>query len=282
MTDRAAAVRVAVLQMTSGIEPAANAATIAEGAIDAAGEGAAMLFTPEMAGLLDRNRSRARDYIVAEADSPTLATLRDAAAKAGIWLHVGSLPVLAENDAQGRFANRTFVIDPAGAIAARYDKIHMFDVDLATGETWRESGAYRPGKAVVTVDCPIGRLGLAICYDMRFPALFEELGRRACDAITVPAAFTVPTGRAHWHLLLRARAVEASAFVIAPAQTGLHADGRETFGHSLVIDPWGDVLLDMDDGPGLGFATLDRSRLTDVRRQVPSLVNRRDIPRLGQ
>jgi len=280
MIERAA-VRIAVLQMTSGIDPAANAATIAEGVTHAAGEGAAMLFTPEMAGLLDRNRLRARDHILAEADSPTLATLRETAAKAGIWLHVGSLPVLAEHDAQGRFANRTFVIDPAGAIAARYDKIHMFDVDLATGETWRESAAYRPGEAVVTVDCPVGRLGLAVCYDMRFPALFDELGRRACDVITVPAAFTVPTGRAHWHLLLRARAVEASAFVIAPAQTGLHADGRETFGHSLVIDPWGDVLLDMDAGPGLAFATLDHSRLTDVRRQVPSLANRRGIPRLA-
>ena len=280
MIERAA-VRIAVLQMTSGIDPAANVATIAEGAIHAAGDGAAMLFTPEMAGLLDRNRSRARDHILAEADSPTLATLREAAVKAGIWLHVGSLPVLAEHDAQGRFANRTFVIDPAGAIAARYDKIHMFDVDLATGETWRESAAYRPGEAVVTVDCPVGRLGLAVCYDMRFPALFDELGRRACDVITVPAAFTVPTGRAHWHLLLRARAVEASAFVIAPAQTGLHADGRETFGHSLVIDPWGDVLLDMDAGPGLAFATLDHSRLTDVRQQVPSLANRRGIPRLA-
>ena len=284
MTDRNAAVRIAVLQMTSGIDPAANAATMAEAAARAAGEGAAMLFTPEMAGLLDRNRGRARDHIVAEADSATLATLRDAAARAGIWLHVGSLPVLAEGDAEGRFANRTFVIDPGGAVVARYDKIHMFDVDLATGESWRESAAYRPGEQVVTVDSPVGRLGLAICYDMRFPALFEELGRCACDVITVPAAFTVPTGQAHWHLLLRARAVEASAFVIAPAQTGHHADGRETFGHSLVIDPWGDVLLDMGTEAGLGFATLDLARLADVRRQVPSLanrrlVNRREIPK---
>jgi predicted amidohydrolase len=279
MTGPAAAVRIALLQMTSGIDPAANAAAIADAAARAAGEGAAMLFTPEMAGLLDRNRARARAHIVAEADSPTLETLRASAARAGIWLHVGSLPVLAENDAQGRFANRTYVIDPTGAIAARYDKIHMFDVDLATGESWRESAAYRPGEAVVTVECPLGRLGLAICYDMRFPALFEELGRRACDAITVPAAFTVPTGHAHWHLLLRARAVEASAFVIAPAQSGLHADGRATYGHSLVIDPWGDVLLDMAEGAGLGFATLDPARLAEVRSQVPSLVNRREIPR---
>jgi predicted amidohydrolase len=276
-TDHHAAVRVAVLQMTSGIDPAANAATIAQGATRAAGEGAAMLFTPEMAGLLDRDRKRAREHIVAEAQSPTLAALRAAAANAGIWLHVGSLPVLAEHDGEGRFANRAFVIDPGGAIVARYDKIHMFDVDLATGESWRESAAYRPGNRVVTVDCPVGRLGLSICYDLRFPALFEELGRRKCDVITIPAAFTVPTGSAHWHLMQRARAVEASAFVIAPAQTGLHADGRETFGHSLVVDPWGDVLLDMGTEPGLGFATLDLARLADVRRQLPSLANRRRI-----
>jgi len=277
MSMPAGPVRIALLQMTSGIDPAANAATMADAVTRAAGEGAAMLFTPEMAGLLDRDRKRAREHIVSEADSPTLATLRDAAARAGIWLHVGSLPVLAD-DGDGRFANRAFVIDPSGAIVARYDKIHMFDVDLATGESWRESAAYRPGEQVVTVDCPVGKLGLAICYDLRFPALFNELGDRSCDAITIPAAFTVPTGIPHWHVLQRARAIEASAFVISPAQTGVHADGRETYGHSLVIDPWGEVLLDMGTEAGLGFATLDLSRLADVRRQVPSLVNRRPIP----
>lgn len=275
----AGAVRIAILQMTSGIDPAANAATIAAALAEAAGEGAAMLFTPEMAGLLDRNRARGSANIFPEAGNPTLATLQEAAARAGIWLHVGSIPVRAEGEGETRFANRCFVIDPTGAIAARYDKIHMFDVDLDTGESWRESAAYRPGAEVVTVDCPVGRLGLAICYDLRFPALFEELGRRRCDAITVPAAFTVPTGRAHWHLLQRARAVEASAFVIAPAQAGHHADGRDTYGHSLVIDPWGDVLLDMGEAAGLGYATLDLARLGEVRRQLPALANRRDIPR---
>lgn len=273
------AVRIAVLQMTSGIDPAANAATIAKAVAEAAGEGAAMLFTPEMAGLLDRDRARGSANISPEAGNPTLATLQDAAARAGIWLHVGSIPVRAEGEGEIRFANRCFVIDPNGAIAARYDKIHMFDVDLATGESWRESAAYRPGGEVVTVECPVGRLGLAICYDLRFPALFEELGRRRCDAITIPAAFTVPTGRAHWHLMQRARAVEASAFVIAPAQVGHHADGRETYGHSLVIDPWGDVLLDMGAEAGLGYATLDLARLGEVRRQLPALANRRSIPR---
>ncbi|WP_353228608.1 carbon-nitrogen hydrolase family protein [Novosphingobium sp.] len=275
------AVRIGVLQMTSGIDPVANAATIAAALTSAAHDGAAMLLTPEMAGLLDRDRARARDHIVMEEDSPTLATLRNAAARSGIWLHVGSLPVRAEGPGETRFANRAFVIDPSGAIVARYDKIHMFDVDLASGESWRESNAYRPGEQVVTVDCPIGRLGLAICYDVRFPALFEELGRRGCDVITVPAAFTVPTGRAHWHLMLRARAVEASAFVIAPAQTGHHADGRDTYGHSLVIDPWGDVLLDMGTDAGLDFAMIDLARVGEVRRQLPSLVNRRDIPRFN-
>jgi predicted amidohydrolase len=278
-------VRIALLQMTSGVDPAANAAAMVAAASEAAREGAAMLFTPEMSGLLDRDRARAAHYIVPEAESPVLAAVRSAAARAGIWVHIGSLAVQADADQGGRarWANRGFVIDPAGEIAARYDKIHMFDVDLASGETWRESAAYQPGAAVVTVDCPLGRLGLAICYDIRFPALFEELGRLRCDAIAIPAAFTVPTGRAHWHLLQRARAVEASAFVISAAQAGRHADGRETYGHSLVVDPWGDVLLDLgeDAAPGgvLGYADIDRARLGEIRGQVQSLANRRPIPR---
>ncbi len=277
--------RVALLQMTTGIDPAANAAAMAAAVAEAAGNGAAMLFTPEMSGLLDRDRARGSRHVVAEAESPVLETVRNAAAKAGIWVHIGSLAVQAAKDEQGvaRWANRAFVIDPAGEIAARYDKIHMFDVDLASGETWRESAAYQPGEAVVTVDCPLGRLGLAICYDIRFPALFEELGRLKCDAIAIPAAFTVPTGRAHWHLLQRARAVEASAFVIAAAQVGRHADGRETYGHSLVVDPWGDVLLDMgsESGPHgvLGYADIDLARIGEIRQQVPSLANRRAMPR---
>ena len=271
--------RIALLQMTTGINPAANAAAMARAAQDAASEGAAMLFTPEMSGLLDRDRARGSRHVVPEGESPVLAAVRDAAAKAGIWVHIGSLAVMAEG---ARWANRAFVITPSGEIAARYDKIHMFDVDLATGETWRESSAYQPGEAVVTVECPLGRLGLAICYDVRFPALFEELGRRRCDAIAIPAAFTVPTGRAHWHLMQRARAVEASAFVIAAAQVGRHEDGRETYGHSLVIDPWGEVLLDMGSEAGpqgaLGFAEIDLARIAEVRAQVPSLANRRAIP----
>ena len=274
--------RIAVLQMTAGIDPAANAATIVAAAERAAGEGAAMLFTPEMSGLLDRNRKRAAPHIVAEEASPVLAETREAAERHGLWIALGSLAVLREaNDLGAGLANRSLLVAPDGTIAARYDKIHMFDVDLASGESWRESNAYAPGEEVVTAATPLGRLGLTVCYDIRFPALFEELGRRRCDAIAIPAAFTVPTGKAHWHLLQRARAVEASAWVIAAAQTGLHADGRETFGHSLVVDPWGEVVLDMGVEPGLGLATIDAARTAQVRAQLPSLANRREIPRSG-
>jgi predicted amidohydrolase len=267
--------RIAVLQMTSGIDPLANAESLV-GAIGAAAmSGATMLFTPEMSGLIDRDRSRAAPNILPENLSPVLAAVREAAAGAGIWVAVGSIPVLRDD---GRWANRALVIDSSGEIAARYDKIHMFDVDLDTGESWRESAAYAPGDAVVTVDCPVGKLGLTICYDLRFPALFEALGRARCDAIAIPAAFTRPTGAAHWHVLQRARAIEASAFVISAAQVGQHQDGRETYGHSLVIDPWGDVLLDMGgESAGMSFVELDPMRIHEVRAQLPSLSNKRAI-----
>ena len=283
--------RIALLQMTSGINPARNAATIVDAIRRAADGGAAMIFTPEMSGLIDRDRKRAISHVVPEAQDRVLEATRAAAAQVGIWVALGSLAVARDD---GRFANRALVIDPTGAIAGRYDKLHMFDVDLATGESWRESNAYTPGEALgVVEDTPVGRLGLAICYDVRFPALFEALGRRRCDTIAIPAAFTVPTGRDHWHLLQRARAVEASAFVVSAAQVGHHEDGRDTYGHSVVIDPWGKVLLDMggaDGGgtdageaenagtAGLGFVDLDFGRIPDVRGQLPSLANRRIIP----
>lgn len=260
--------------MTSGIDPQANAATIVAAVGEAARGGAAMLFTPEMSGLLDRKRERAAQNIVAEADDAVLAAVREACAGAGIWAALGSLAIRRDD---GRWANRAFVIDASGDIAARYDKIHMFDVDLATGESWRESNAYAAGDKVTTVTTPLGKLGLAICYDVRFPALFEELGRAKCDVIAIPAAFTVPTGEAHWHLLQRTRAIEASAFVIAAAQGGLHEDGRSTYGHSLVVDPWGDVLLDMSIGAGVAFVEIDLARIAEVRAQLPSLANRRRI-----
>lgn len=269
-------VRIAVLQMCTGIDPGANARTVADAARDAAADGAAMLFTPEMSLLLDRDRKRGGPKIVAEGESGAIAAVANAAATVGLWIALGSAPVL---KADGRWANRSLLFAPDGSIAARYDKIHMFDVDLASGESWRESNAYAPGEEVVTARTPLGLLGLTICYDLRFPALFEELGRRRCDAIAIPAAFTVPTGRAHWHLLQRARAVEASAWVIAAAQSGRHEDGRETYGHSLVVDPWGEVVLDMGEGAGLGFAMIDPRRTAEVRAQLPSLANKREIPR---
>lgn len=261
--------------MSSGIDPEANAAAMvsAVGAADMGG--ATMLFTPEMSGLIDRDRKRAAGSIVLEEQSPVLAAMRNSAARTGMWLSVGSIPVLRED---GRWANRSFVIDSSGDIAARYDKIHMFDVDLETGESWRESAAYAPGEQVVTVETPVGRLGLTICYDLRFPALFDALGRAQCDVIAIPAAFTRPTGAAHWQVLQRARAIEASAFVVAAAQVGLHQDGRETYGHSMVIDPWGEILLEMDgEQAGLGFADIDPDRIKTVRAQLPSLANKRPI-----
>ena len=267
--------RAAVLQMTSGIDPAANARVITQAVAEAKAQGAAMLFTPEMCGLLDRDRQRAAAHIVAEAANPVLAAAREAAAREGLWVALGSLAVARED---GRWANRSFVIDANGAIVARYDKIHMFDVDLASGESWRESSAYTPGEAVVTCESPLGRLGLTICYDLRFPLLFAALGRARCDVIAIPAAFTRPTGAAHWHVLQRARAIEGSCYVIAAAQAGRHADGRETYGHSLVVDPWGEVLLDMGEGTGLGFAEIAPARIAEVRTQLPSLANAREIP----
>jgi predicted amidohydrolase len=270
--------RVALLQMTSGVDPEANARAIVSAVAEAKAGGATMLFTPEMCGLLDRNRARAAPHIVPEAANPVLAQVREAAARAGLWVALGSLAVARGDEADTRHANRGFVIDASGAIAARYDKIHMFDVDLASGESWRESNAYAPGGAVVTVETPLGRLGLAICYDLRFPALFEALGRAACDLIAIPAAFTVLTGAAHWHVMQRARAIEASAFVVSAAQVGRHEDGRSTYGHSLVVDPWGEVLLDMGgETAGLGFADLDPARLAEVRQQLPCLRNKRDL-----
>ena len=272
--------RVALYQATTGIDPAVNATSLCNATRRAAEGGAQMLFTPEMSGLLDRNRVRATSNVVSEGDNEVLRQVRDAARDAGIWVALGSLAVRHEDGES--WANRAFVIDADGDIVARYDKIHMFDVDLDTGESWRESNAYRAGDTVKTAPTPVGKLGLAICYDLRFPALFDALGKEECDAIALPAAFTVPTGRDHWHVMLRARAIEASAYVIAAAQVGSHEDGRETFGHSLVVDPWGRVLLDMgNEADAVGFAEIEADRIAEVRRQLPSLANRRAISRSG-
>ncbi|WP_108790589.1 nitrilase-related carbon-nitrogen hydrolase [Erythrobacter sp. Alg231-14] len=271
--------KIAVLQMNSGIDPKENLAVIHSAVKDAAEAGAQILFTPEMAALLDRDRKRANAHLSAGYYEEVLRSLASLAENHKIDIALGSLPMPVTETLN---ANRAYYFsrdnfDQQSAVT--YDKMHMFDVELSTGEKWRESSAYQAGEEVVTVeDTPIGRLGLAICYDMRFPALFEELGRRECDAISIPAAFTVPTGKAHWHVLLRARAIEASAFVIAAAQVGKHADGRTTYGHSLVVDPWGDVLLDMGgETPGIGYCDIDLARIAEVRGQVPSLANRREI-----
>ncbi len=268
---------IGVLQMTSGIDPEANLAVIEDAARQCAERGALVLFTPEMSLLLDQDRTRARAWIESDAPAEMIERISTIAAKQHLDIVIGSMPVAA---GEGRWANRTHYFRPDLGQPVVYDKMHMFDVALASGEAWRESAAYEPGREVVTVnDTPVGRLGLTICYDIRFPALFEALGNRRCDAIAVPAAFTRPTGAAHWHVMLRARAIEAQAFVIAAAQVGRHADGRETYGHSLVVDPWGEVLLDMGgEAQGLAFCDIDLRRIIDVRAQVPALANRRSVP----
>jgi deaminated glutathione amidase len=268
--------RIALLQSGTGIDPDANARGLVDAIGQAAGGGAEMLFTPEMSGLLDRDQERARKNLRSEDEDQVLAACREAAKANRIWLHLGSLAVLTED---GKVANRGFVIDREGQVRARYDKIHLFDVDLPTGESWRESNTYSPGKGVVLVNgTPVGKLGLTICYDLRFPGLFARLAEADADLISVPAAFTVPTGKAHWHVLLRARAIEAGLFVVAAAQVGRHEDGRQTFGHSLVIDPWGEVLLDMGEERGVGYADIDLARISDVRSRIPALSHRRPIP----
>ena len=268
--------RIAVFQSTTGIDPASNARALTDAIDQASSGGAEMLFTPEMSGLLDRDSGRAVKHLRPQEQDEVLAACREAAARHRIWLHLGSLAVLVDD---GKVANRAFVIDREGEIRATYDKLHLFDVDLPTGESWRESNVYSAGKGVVLVNgTPVGKLGLTICYDLRFPGLFARLAESDADVIAVPAAFTVPTGKAHWHVLLRARAIEAGLFVVAAAQVGHHEDGRNTFGHSLVVDPWGDELLDMAEESGIGFAEIDLKRISDVRSRIPALNHRRIIP----
>ncbi len=268
--------KIAVLQMNAGFDPLDNVAVLTEAVAQAKAGGAEILFTPEMSNMLDRNRARAADNIRPEEDDYVLGMVRAAAAIAGIWVHLGSLAVKGETDTD-KWRNRAFVIAPNGNIAARYDKIHLFDVDLASGESWRESSVYAGGERAVAVQLPGAVLGLSICYDIRFPAVYAALSRAGADIVAVPAAFTVPTGEAHWHVLLRARAIESACFVVAAAQTGTHGDGRSTYGHSLVVDPWGDVLLDMGDAPGLAFVDLPLERIAEVRGRVPVIANRRPV-----
>ena len=270
--------KIALLQMTSGIDPVANGDAMVAAVREAAANGATMVFTPEMSGLLDSDGKRADLLVMPEANDTVLARVRTAARDAGIWVHIGSLALKAGNDP--RWLNRGFVIDASGEIVARYDKMHLFDVDLETGESWRESARYVPGSGPVVAQTPLGIMGLSVCYDMRFPALYQALSGAGATILSVPAAFTVPTGRAHWHTLLRARAIENACFLVATAQVGTHEDGRATYGHSLVIDPWGSVLLDMGETVGLGYCEIDPGASAQVRRRVPVIAHRRAIPAL--
>ncbi len=261
--------RAGVLQTRTGIDPAANAAALVAGIAALAAQGADIVFTPEMSGLLDRNRRRAAAVVTTEDRDPVLAAVRAAAAEHGVWVQLGSLALRVQGG--DRWVNRAFLIDASGNVAARYDKIHLFDVDLPNGDTYRESAAYAPGDRAVVVPTPWGTTGLTVCYDIRFPALYADLARAGADVIAIPAAFTVPTGEAHWHTLIRARAIETGAFVVAAAQSGDHADGRATFGHSLVVDPWGTVLLDMGTALGGAVCDLDLGRVAATRARIPSL-----------
>ena len=269
--------RIAIHQMNSGINVERNCTAMLAAIAEAKAGGASIYFAPEMSVLIDRDRVRSAQSIVAEELSAAVKLLCQAAKDNQIWVHCGSLPLAS---ADGRRANRSLLIDDNGHIVARYDKMHLFDVDLSTGESWRESSAYKGGDGPVLADTPLGKMGLTICYDMRFPDLYSRLAQAGATVFAVPAAFTVPTGKAHWHVLLRARAIESAAFVIAAAQCGKHEDGRETYGHSLVVDPWGTVLLDMGESEGVGFAGLDLARVAEVRAQIPVHLNRRDIPPL--
>ena len=264
----------ALIQMTSGIDPDANLATIDRAMAEVAARGAVMAFLPEMSLLLDRDRTRSGGHIAREADSPWPSALQEMAQKHGVWLHSGSMPLLADDGE--RRVNRSHVIAADGGIRARYDKIHMFDVTLPSGENWRESAAYEGGNRLVVVDTPLGRMGLSICYDLRFPELYRALADRGATIIAIPAAFTVSTGEAHWHVLMRARAIETQCHVVAAAQYGSHADGRQTYGHSVAIDPWGMILADAEakqavaqKGYALALAPIDAAAAERARQAIP-------------
>ncbi|WP_333825070.1 carbon-nitrogen hydrolase family protein [Pinisolibacter sp.] len=262
--------RAALVQMTSSRSVADNIATMDQLVRAAAAGGAVYVQTPETTGIMDEDPQRLFATLTDEAGDATLAHGRALARELGIHLHIGSLAIKVGDGAKA--ANRAFVIAPTGEIAARYDKIHLFDVQLANGEVYRESARYVAGDEAVTVDLPFARFGIAICYDLRFPHLFRSLAKDGgAEVLTVPAAFTRPTGEAHWHTLLRARAIENGSWVLAAAQTGLHENGRETFGHSLIIDPWGRIVAEGGVEPGLIFAEIDTDEVAAVRGRVPAL-----------
>lgn len=269
--------KAGLVQTNTGLDPDRNAAVLAEAADRLAAQGAQIVFTPEMCGLLDRNTARLAAAATTEAADPALKALSDVARRRGIAISIGSLAIRDPAAAEDRLANRGFLLASDGRIAARYDKMHLFDVDLPNGDRYRESASFLSGSRVQLAELPWGRLGLTICYDLRFPQLHTALARAGAHVIAQPAAFTRPTGEAHWHVLLRARAIETGAFVVAAAQTGLHEDGRETFGHSLVVDPWGKPLLDMGTEPGIALVDLDLAQVEDTRARIPNLRHARPL-----
>ncbi len=271
--------RTALLQFCSSDDPADNLARIRERVRAAVAEGAGFVLTPEVTNCISTSRTRQTEVLTHQDDDLTLAGLREEAARAGIWLMIGSL-ALKTNDEDGRFANRCFLIGPDGAIAAWYDKIHMFDVQVSPTETFRESAAYRPGTRAVVADTPFAKIGMSICYDIRFPYLHRDLAHAGAQVLTVPAAFSPVTGVAHWEPLLRARAIENTCYVLAPAQCGLHpisrGKPRETYGHSMAISPWGEVISRANSDPDTVYLDLDLSAVEKARGRVPSLTHDRD------
>jgi len=257
-----------LVQMRSGLSPQANLDAALKLIAEAKSGGADYVLTPEMTNILEVKRERLFAAIAPEETDASLAAFRELARKLGIFLHIGSLAIKLSAE---RAANRSFLIDRKGEIVARYDKIHMFDVDLAGGESYRESRNYRPGDIAVAADLPWGRLGLSVCYDLRFPALYRALAEAGASFLAIPSAFTQQTGEAHWHVLNRARAIENGAFVLAAAQGGKHENGRETYGHSLVVDPWGRILAEAGSEPGVILAAIDPAAVTAARAKVPSL-----------
>jgi predicted amidohydrolase len=260
--------KAAMIQMRSGIAPAANLDAAVRMIGEAKSAGADYVLTPEMTNIMEAKRERLLATIVDEDADTFLATMRELARKLGIFIHAGSLAIKLSSD---KAANRSFLITPKGDIAARYDKIHMFDVDLDNGESYRESRTYRPGEQAVLSELPWGRIGLTICYDLRFPALYRALAEAGATMLTIPSAFTQQTGEAHWHILVRARAIENGCFVFAAAQGGKHENGRETFGHSLIVDPWGRIIAEGGTEPGVVMAEIDLAEVSKARARIPSL-----------
>jgi predicted amidohydrolase len=260
--------RVGLIQMRSVRAPQRNIDDAARLIGEAKAAGADYVQTPEMTNIMDDKRQSLFATIAPEEADTSLAAFRETARTHRLWLHVGSLAIKVSSD---KAANRSFLIDPKGEIVARYDKIHMFDVDLAGGESYRESRSYRAGEVAVTADLPWGRLGLTICYDLRFPALYRALAEAGSSFLAIPAAFTRQTGEAHWQVLMRARAIENTCYVLAAAQGGKHENGRETYGHSLVVDPWGRVIAEGGTEPGVVMAEIDLAAITAARARIPSL-----------